>query len=75
MSEESRHFDEMLSSPGGVRSPYAEYQKWFSGQDPTRLAKKSREAEAFFRRTGITFNVYGQSDAEERLIQIGRAHV
>jgi uncharacterized circularly permuted ATP-grasp superfamily protein len=32
------------------------------------LAKKSKEAEAFFRRTGITFNVYGQSAAQERLI-------
>ncbi len=29
---------------------------------------KTQEAEALFRQTGITFNVYGQSDAEERLI-------
>ena len=33
-----------------------------------RLTKKSKEAEAFFRRIGITFNVYGQSAAQERLI-------
>jgi uncharacterized circularly permuted ATP-grasp superfamily protein len=33
-----------------------------------RLRKKSAEAEAFFRRTGITFNVYGQQEAAERLI-------
>ena len=32
------------------------------------MIKKSKEAEAFFRRTGITFNVYGQADAQERLI-------
>jgi uncharacterized circularly permuted ATP-grasp superfamily protein len=60
-------FSEMLSD-GGVRQPYSTYETWFSEQDTGRLAKKARDAEAFFRRTGITFNVYGQSDAEERLI-------
>ena len=68
MSSEKNHFDEMLLSKNGVRSPYEEYETWFSGEDPTRLTKKSKEAEAFFRRTGITFNVYGQSEAQERLI-------
>lgn len=50
------------------RRPYAKYDAWFAGQNNARLATKSQEAEAFFRRTGITFNVYGQQDAEERLI-------
>ncbi len=68
MQEDLQHFDEMLSSENGVRSPYFEYEKWFAAQDPVRLSKKSREAEAFFRRTGITFNVYGQAAAQERLI-------
>jgi uncharacterized circularly permuted ATP-grasp superfamily protein len=68
MSSKRQHFDEMLLGSEGVRAPYAEYQKWFSQEDPSRLSKKSREAEAFFRRTGITFNVYGQSAAQERLI-------
>ncbi len=68
MQEDLQHFDEMLSSENGVRSPYHEYEKWFAAQDPVRLSKKSREAEAFFRRTGITFNVYGQAAAQERLI-------
>ena len=58
----------MLLGANDVRNPYAEYHKWFSKEDPTRLTKKSKEAEAFFRRTGITFNVYGQSAAQERLI-------
>lgn len=35
---------------------------------PGALSKKTKEAEVFFRRTGITFNVYGQGDAQERLI-------
>jgi uncharacterized circularly permuted ATP-grasp superfamily protein len=68
MNKDRQHFDEMLLGEDGVRAPYAEYQKWFSQEDPTRLSKKSKEAEAFFRRTGITFNVYGQAAAQERLI-------
>ncbi|MFD0914901.1 circularly permuted type 2 ATP-grasp protein [Pseudahrensia aquimaris] len=51
-----------------VRAPYQDYKSWFDQQDPTRLNKKSKEAEAFFRRTGITFNVYGNASAQERLI-------
>ncbi|MDE0849597.1 circularly permuted type 2 ATP-grasp protein [Yoonia sp.] len=68
MKQKIDHFDEMLQSADGVRSPYQSYNEWFSGEDPARLIKKSKEAEAFFRRTGITFNVYGQADAQERLI-------
>lgn len=68
MSSDRRHFDEMLLGQDAVRPPYAEYENWFSQEDRARLSKKSKEAEAFFRRTGITFNVYGQSAAQERLI-------
>jgi hypothetical protein len=32
------------------------------------LRRKTEEADALFRRTGITFNVYGATEAEERLI-------
>ena len=63
-----QYFDEMHSGADNVRGPYAEYEKWFAQEDPARLTKKSKEAEAFFRRTGITFNVYGQAAAQERLI-------
>ena len=58
----------MLSAPDNVREPYRAYKNWFSNQNPARLKTKSKEAEAFFRRTGITFNVYGQEAAQERLI-------
>ena len=68
MSSKRPHFDEMLLDGEGNRAPYAEYGKWFAEQDPTRLIQKSKEAEAFFRRTGITFNVYGEDAAQERLI-------
>lgn len=68
MDKHQKHFDEMLLGEDGVRQPYQKYQEWFSNEDPNRLIKKSKEAEAFFRRTGITFNVYGQAAAQERLI-------
>ena len=62
-------FDEMFGSGGGaVRDPYRAYDEWFSAEEPRRLLAKSAEAERVFRRTGITFNVYGDDDAEERLI-------
>ena len=67
MNNADPHFSEMLTEQG-VRPPYSSYETWFSEQDSSRLAKKARDAEAFFRRTGITFNVYGQADAQERLI-------
>ncbi|MFT6450888.1 MAG: putative circularly permuted ATP-grasp superfamily protein [Halocynthiibacter sp.] len=67
MKNPQNHFDEMQTEDS-VRYPYDDYNQWFSAQDPTRLTKKSKEAEAFFRRTGITFNVYGQAAAQERLI-------
>lgn len=60
-------FNEMAAD-GTTRAPYETYGNWFNAQDRERLADKSRDAEAFFRSTGITFNVYGQDDAEERLI-------
>jgi len=51
-----------------VREPYVRYRDWFDGENPQRLLGKAQDAEAAFRRTGITFNVYGEEDATERLI-------
>ncbi|MDV4143479.1 circularly permuted type 2 ATP-grasp protein [Shimia sp. FJ5] len=68
MTESKPHFDEMFVSEGAPRAPYELYHDWFSGEDIKHLRRKSAEAEAFFRRIGITFNVYGQEDADERLI-------
>jgi uncharacterized circularly permuted ATP-grasp superfamily protein len=61
-------YDEMIGPDGGVRPAYAGYRAWLDAQPPGLLKRKGAEAEAFFRRTGITFNVYGAADAEERLI-------
>ncbi|WP_121115075.1 circularly permuted type 2 ATP-grasp protein [Croceibacterium ferulae] len=61
-------FDEMLAPDGTVREAYRQYHEWLSQQDSAWMRRKNFEAESFFRSTGITFNVYGQDDAEERLI-------
>jgi len=65
-------YDEMLNGPGAgagaVRPAYAAYSAWYDEQDSAWLRKQATEAESFFRRTGITFNVYGDDAGEERLI-------
>ena len=61
-------YDEMLDADGATRPAYSGYCEWLKEQPPELLRRKSGEAEAFFRKTGITFNVYGNEDAEERLI-------
>lgn len=66
-------FDEMTGQAGhgqggDVRSPYREYSDWFGREDAARIQRKAQQAEAFFRTTGITFNVYGADEADERLI-------
>lgn len=68
MEARAGYFDEMVGDGSTVRAPYTEYLQWFHDEDPSRLFKKSSEAEALFRRTGITFNVYGDDEADERLI-------
>ncbi|RZA25608.1 MAG: circularly permuted type 2 ATP-grasp protein, partial [Proteobacteria bacterium] len=58
----------MHQADGSVRPAYRDYCGWLEEQDAGLLRRKSREAEGFFRRSGITFNVYGADAAEERLI-------
>ncbi|HEV7415285.1 MAG TPA: circularly permuted type 2 ATP-grasp protein [Tianweitania sediminis] len=52
----------------GLRDPYKKYQAWLAEQDPARLTEKMQDAERVFRKTGITFAVYGEEEAAERLI-------
>src|ERR1700723_3066417 len=61
-------FDEMRGSEGAVRPAYAELSHWLSEIPPDVLDFRRREAEHFFRRIGITFAVYGDAEAQERLI-------
>ena len=68
MGDKSPAFDEMMLPDGSLREPYHGYGEWFDQQDLKSLALKATEAESVFRRTGITFAVYGQKEASERLI-------
>ena len=62
-------FDEMLGTDSQkTRQPYEKLMAWLGDQDLKKLYKKSATAEELFRRVGITFNVYGDKKAEERLI-------
>ena len=61
-------FDEMHPGQSGTRRPYQDYEAWLDAQEPLRLNEKMRDAERVFRKTGITFNVYGEEEASERLI-------
>ncbi|MBC2860097.1 MULTISPECIES: circularly permuted type 2 ATP-grasp protein [Stappia] len=65
---ESTIFNEMLTADGKPRAPYRRLAEWFDTLSPADMRKKSREAETIFRRLGITFAVYGTSEATERLI-------
>ena len=74
MAVSARSFDEMLgqrdaaAAPSAPTPPYEEYSRWFDAVDQALLEQKAADCERFFRRTGITFNVYGQTEAAERLI-------
>ncbi|MEM6908249.1 MAG: circularly permuted type 2 ATP-grasp protein [Pseudomonadota bacterium] len=66
--DQSSNFDEMYEAGGDVRPAYDDYCGWLDEQDGAWLKRKNIEADDSFRRTGITFNVYGEDEAEERLI-------
>jgi uncharacterized circularly permuted ATP-grasp superfamily protein len=61
-------FDEMNGKGEGVRPPYRAFAEWIGTQKLDDLKRKATEAETLFRRTGITFAVYGDESAGERLI-------
>jgi uncharacterized circularly permuted ATP-grasp superfamily protein len=61
-------FDEMTVPGGKVRKPYHKVETWLTQLGPTHVERAIRESEARFRRQGITFAVYGDEKASERLI-------
>ncbi|MFN0264061.1 circularly permuted type 2 ATP-grasp protein [Tepidamorphus sp. 3E244] len=61
-------FDEMNGFGDEVRPAYRALKAWLDETPPELLEQRRLEAEALFRRFGITFAVYGEKDAEERLI-------
>ena len=61
-------FDEMRGDGDGIRAPYARVNEWIEASGVPLLHTRSEEAEAIFRRIGITFAVYGEGGDPERLI-------
>jgi uncharacterized circularly permuted ATP-grasp superfamily protein len=61
-------FDEMSAHGGNCRDPYKVLQDWLKTAPPELLEGRRQEAELMFRRVGITFAVYGETEGEERLI-------
>ena len=61
-------FDEMNVPGGDLRPAYQEFARWLKETPPEALEYRRQEAELLFRRIGITFAVYGDAEAQERLI-------
>ena len=61
-------FNEMDGGGGTSREPYAQVAEWLKTLSRADVDRALREAEAIFRRQGITFAVYGDDEAAERLI-------
>ncbi|PKP90426.1 MAG: hypothetical protein CVT77_15095 [Alphaproteobacteria bacterium HGW-Alphaproteobacteria-16] len=63
-------FDEIWGhgGPERPRPEFAELSKWMVETPHAELHRRQQAAEATFRQLGITFAVYGDSDASERII-------
>lgn len=61
-------FNEMIGENGTVRAPYAKIETWLNSLSRKDIDRAIKEAEAIFRRRGITFGVYGSAEASEKLI-------
>ena len=61
-------FDEMTDPAGGPRPAWAGLRAWLNDAPLDLLHRKRGEAEALFRRLGITFYLYGDGASAERMI-------
>ncbi len=64
-------FDEMDGGEDGqaaVRTGYRQLKQWLDETPQAFFETRRSQAELFFRRIGITFAVYGDNEASERLI-------
>src|SRR6185503_8838142 len=65
-----RPFDELWGDSAD-RTPRADFEPvaaWLADLTPAELARRQQAAEAAFRSLGITFAVYGDEQAAERII-------
>jgi uncharacterized circularly permuted ATP-grasp superfamily protein len=65
-----RAFDEIRGDGRGgtSRAEFSSLTSWMTDTSPDELARRQASAEATFRQLGITFAVYGDEDAAERII-------
>ena len=68
MTASARFFDEMSGAGGPPRAVYRQLAEWLQNVPSEFLASRREQADLLFRRIGITFAVYGDKDATERLI-------
>jgi uncharacterized circularly permuted ATP-grasp superfamily protein len=63
-------FDEIrgLGDAASTRPEFAALTQWLAETPPSELAHRQAVAETMFRQLGITFAVYGDSEAAERII-------
>ena len=65
-------FDELWGSAkaadGDARPGFEPLADWLRSTPPAELERRQQAAEAAFRQMGITFNVYGDEEAAERII-------
>src|SRR5947209_4169825 len=63
-------FDEIWGNSDGstARSELAGLAEWIGETPPSELDRRQKAAEAAFRQLGITFAVYGDEEAAERII-------
>jgi uncharacterized circularly permuted ATP-grasp superfamily protein len=66
--KKERFFDEADSLMADDRLLYEAIHHWMTDLSLDKLLKKRDAAETLFHRTGITFCVYGEEEAEERII-------
>ena len=70
LTERRAAFDEIMGQAGSTvpRSELAALGAWIDSTPDAELRRRQQSAEATFRQLGITFAVYGDSDASERII-------
>ena len=64
----TRAFDEIMGSGGTARPELTDLARWLADTPPDELRRRQEAAETTFRQLGITFAVYGDNDAGERII-------
>ena len=65
---DGRPFDELLGSADAPRAEFDAAVRWLRDTPPAELRQRQDAAERAFRQIGVTFNVYGQEEADERII-------